>query len=135
LGPISFEELNNIFVGLAVPPLSPTNDDTVWDFSSTSGNALAEEDALYYLETGLRASVRSSFNNIKSTSVENVGISTVTTNPYGSDAYQTGLKVVLETIIEESKLTTLRNVHLMAASVEEASYLIKAALETGLELQ
>ncbi|KAG7359458.1 leucine rich repeat LRR-containing protein [Nitzschia inconspicua] len=137
LGPRSFDELDAKFVFLAVPPLSPNNDDTEWDFGSCGliRNKMAEEDALHYLDTGLRATVRSSFRNIKNTGVEAVAVATITTKPHGSEAYQRSLQVVLETIIEESKRTSVKKVHLVAASGEEANYLIKTALETGLQLE
>ena len=133
VGPAKFDDISARYIFLSVAPLSPTNDDTEWDAGSRSKNKTnAEADELHYLDTGLRAAVRSSFRNIKNTGVEAVGIPTITTSPNGSDAYERSLRVVLETIVEESKRTNMKAVHLIAASGDEANRLIKMALETGL---
>jgi hypothetical protein len=134
LGPRTFGDLAAKFVFLAVPPVSPTNDDSEWDFQVHSGMTDAQIDSLHYLETGLKAVVRSSFRNIKNTGVKTVGLSTITTRPGDSEAYKRSLKVVLETIVEEAKRTCLTEIHLYACSGEEANQLIKTAVNLGLPL-
>ena len=117
------------------PPLSPTNDDTEWDFGEEGKpQTAAETNALHYLDTGLKAAARSCFRNIKNTEVESVALSTVTTKPGKTEAYERTLRVILETIMEESKRTKLKSVSLFAASGEEANRLIKLAVAMGATL-
>jgi hypothetical protein len=160
VGPRSFGQLSARHIILSVTPLSPTNDDTEWDGnahiergklpSSGGSNAAAQEDGLHYMETGLRAAMRSTFRTIKKTGVEAVAIPTITTKaptscngntgkpvpPTSTTAYARCLNVVLETIVEESKSmdASLKQIHLVASSVDEAGQLIKAAVEMGLSL-
>jgi O-acetyl-ADP-ribose deacetylase (regulator of RNase III) len=77
------------------------------------------------------AAYRSSFRKIKNTGLEAVGIPTITTKNTG-DTYEKSLRVGLLTLIEESKLTKLNSIHLLASSGKEATILIKMALEMGL---
>lgn len=125
IGPRSYSRLAARYVVVGVPPLSPTNDDEDWD-----GETL-DEDALHYLDTGLRACFRSSFNHIKSTGLEGVGIPTITTKE-GGKTYERTLQVGLQTLVEEIKTTKLTSVHLMATSGNEAKMLIRMALTMGL---
>jgi hypothetical protein len=123
LGPLTFSQLPARCAFLAVGPLSPTNDDTDWDE--------ADANALQVLDIELRASYRSALQHIGQSSVEAVGVPTLTSNAEGS-AYERTLWVGLKTIIEEAKRTNLLAVDMYASSGKEANLLIKMALGLGL---
>mmetsp|Transcript_37350 Transcript_37350/g.57949 ORF Transcript_37350/g.57949 Transcript_37350/m.57949 type:complete len:1510 (+) Transcript_37350:109-4638(+) len=127
VGPRSYGKLMFRQVVLAVSPLPPTNDDEAWD-----GDKNKDEDGLHYLVTGLRASYRSSFRQMKDTALAGVGIPMITTKEGGA-TYEPTLRVGLQTVLEESKLTGLQSIHLIASSGKEATALIKMALEMGLK--
>ena len=137
IGPQAFGKLPGSYVILAVPPVSPSNDDVDWDDEVEKGQG-ESTDSLHYLQMGLRSTIRGCFQTIKAktaNSVEAIGIPTITTKPSNSsEVYHTCLNIVLETIIEESKLTNLKAVYLLASSGEEAKTLIKSASELGLAI-
>ena len=128
IGPRTYGKLFARFLIMAVSPLSPTNDDDDWD-----GDFNKDEDALHYLETGLRASYRSCFRMIRQTSLEAVAIPTITTKDTGG-TYERTLRVGLQTVLEESKFSKLSKIVLMPSSPKEAVILIKMASSMGLSL-
>jgi hypothetical protein len=126
LGPLSLATLPARFVFLAVGPLPPTNNDEEdWDFQE-------EENGLHILETELRASYRSAFQNIAMAGVEAVAISPLTSKVDGA-MYERTLWVGVKTVIEEAKRTKLNTISLYASSGKEANLLIKMALGLGLQ--
>lgn len=126
VGPRSYSKLSARYVVLAVPPLSPSNDDEEFDAD------FVDQDTLHYLETTLRTAYRSSFQMVKNTGMEGVGIAPATTKP-GGKVYERTLKIGLQTLIDEAKTTRLQSIHLMAATEKEAKILIKLASACGLE--
>ena len=128
VGPRAYSKLKFHHMILAVSPLSPTSDDASWD----EDKVRVDEDGLHYLVTGLRASYRSSFRQLKGTGISGVGIPTITTKAGGA-TYQATLRVGLQTVLEESKLCNLQSIHMLAASSKEATALIKIAVEMGLK--
>jgi hypothetical protein len=125
VGPRSFSKLTSRYVVLAVSPLSETNDDDDWD-----GDENQDVDALHYLDTGLRASYRSSFRKVNDTGLEGICLTTITTKETGG-TYERTLRVGLQTLIEETKFSKLKSIRLISSSEKEASLLIKIALEMG----
>jgi hypothetical protein len=126
LGPRTYSKLGSRFVILSVSPLSTTNDDDDWD-----GDENQDEDALHYLDTAMRSSYRSSFQMINVAGMETVAIPTITSKETGG-TYERTLRVGLQTLVEETKFTNLKHLHLVTSSKKEATKLIKMALEMGL---
>lgn len=125
VGPRSYHNLAARYVVMAVPILSPANDDEEWDGENT------DEDALHVLDTGLRTCYRSSFRLVKNTGMEGVGVPTVTTKE-GGKVYERTLRIGLQTVIEEAKTTRLKSIDYIASSEKEAKILIKMAHTIGL---
>ncbi len=126
VGPRSYSKLTARYVVMAVPPLSPSNDDEEYDADT------ADDDTLHYLETTLRTTYRSSFQMVKNTGMEGVGLTPVTTKP-GGKLYERMLQICLQTVIDEAKTTRLHSVHLIASTEKEAKILIKLAGDIGLQ--
>jgi len=127
VGPKSFSKLNSSYIIFAVTPLTESNDDDDWD-----GDARKDEDALHYLDTGLRTSYRSSFQKINEAGLDAVAFRTITTKETG-DTYERTLRVGLQTLIEEAKLSCLTSICLFASSSNEAKSLMKMAVGLGLK--
>jgi hypothetical protein len=129
VGPRTYGKLVPRFFILAVSPLNPTNDDDDWD-----GDANRDEDALHYLETALRSSYRSTFRKINDAALEAIAIPIITTKETGC-TYDTTLRIGLQTLVQESKFSALQRINLIASSKNEATALIKLALEMGLKVK
>jgi hypothetical protein len=129
VGPRTYGKLVPRFFILAVSPLNPTNDDDDWD-----GDANRDEDALHYLETALRSSYRSTFSKINDAAVEAVAIPIITTKETGG-TYEMTLRIGLQTLVQESKFSALQRINLVSSSKNEATALIKMALEMGLKVK
>lgn len=126
VGPRSYSKLSARYAVLAVPPLSPSNDDEEFDVDSV------DQDTLHYLETTLRTAYRSSFQMVRNTGMEGIGMVPATTKA-GGKVYERTLKIGLHTLIDEAKTTRLHSIHFMAATEKEAKILIKMASACGLE--
>ena len=124
LGPSTYSNLSARYVILAVPPLSPSKNDTEFDVEAD------DDDALHYLETTLRTSYRSTFRWIKKSGMDAVAIPTISTQE-GGRMYQRTLQIGLETLVEEAKTSKLNNLHYMATTGTEARLLIKLAAANG----
>ena len=128
LGPKDFGELTAQYIVLSASPLSPTNDDRDWDGDKS------DADDRHFMETSLRASYRSSFQVMTENSLKSVAIPMITTKETGT-AYETTLRIGLQTIVEESKFSTLKSIFVCTSSSKEATLLIKMALQMGLEVR
>ena len=129
VGPRVYGKLVPSFFILAVSPLNPTNDDDDWD-----GDANRDEDALHFLETALRSSYRSTFRQINDAALEAIAIPIITTKETGG-TYETTLRIGLQTLVQESKFSALQRINLVTSSKNEATVLIKMALEMGLKVK
>lgn len=128
VGPRSYSKLAARYVVMVVPPISPSNEDEEYDADTM------DDDTLQYLEITLRTAYRSSFQMVKNTGMEGVGITPVTTKP-GGKLYERTLEIGLQTLIDEAKTTRLSSIHLMASAEKEAKILIKLAKANGLEVE
>ena len=128
MGPRSFSDLTPRYIVLAVSPLSETSDDSDWD-----GDGNQDPDSIHYLETGLRASYRSSFRKVNDTGLEAICLSSITTKENGA-TYEQTLRVGLQTLVEEAKFSGLKYIRLVASSEKEATALVKMAVGLGLSM-
>lgn len=122
IGPEKYGSIEAPCVILTVGPLSPSNLEDV--------ELENESDSLHYIKVMLRSCYRSSLVLAKHAELQALALTLLTTRKTGH-SYEETLLVGLQTLVEEVKFSHLRDLHIVASSVKEASVLIAMMSEMG----